>query len=731
MIVRRLYIIITIAAVAFLGSVSASAANTVADVVRADYVEYGTDSVMTDTIDRNLQLKELVVSGQKVLRYPDKDVWIISRSMRKHAYSVADMLGNVPGMFYDRFEKTLSYNGLDKIKILMDGKEKPDDYIKNLGHQRFRRVEVTPHPQGIYRDYDVLINLISYEHYEGVDLQVWGVAEAKLEQEDKMSRLNPDITFTYTYDKLNLAAYYDYRYYADQSYNVDIQRVYPDYSLRTFRGDGPVGHSRTIYHDAYIDGDYDISKKHSVSFRYKYSNTRSRITDDYMVEKEYDDPELENTLRRELTFTHDKGNDHTATVYYRGEIGRWKLYSDFNYNYYVSDNSYRFDEDGGEQLLSLYNNQKHYTRFNLSATRTMSDKATLSFGYVNVYKYYKSEDSETTSSSDEFRHQAFASLNYSFSNMLRGSLNGDAELIRSKYGDVTEDQWLWTVNTNIRYIYNNWNEVGLRYNCSVDYPKQSQLNPLSYKLGYNVWVVGNPALKANMSHSLDLYVKQNIKIATLSMDGGFEYSGNMICSLIGQDDNDAIIRTYRNIKRMTPKFNIRMDGRCQIGPAKKWGLSYKANAGYQYRRYRYAEFDIDSKGGKWNGGAQLSIGREIGKELYTQFGMRYDDRGNGYSVLAQGRAKDEFKTLTFRAELYSGASLYCEMYYKRPLKGGGHNIYYSENVTPYYSTYISTDEFESNHVVGVRINWRFTAGRNINKKRNVQYTESEDNNMLK
>ena len=700
----------------------------------ADISLPASDTVRADTLVEGGVLKNLVVDGQRVLRYPDKDVWIISRSMRRHAFDVVGMLGNIPGMYYDRFDRKLSYNGMGKIKLLMDGKEKEDFYIKNLSHMRFKRVEITTHPQGIYRDYDVLVNLVSYENYEGVELLVRTTAEAKPEQDENPSEVKPSMTFTYTRDKLNIAAYYRYWYYLRQRYDVGIQRIYPDYHLTTFAGAGPVDVNRINYHTGYIDADYDFNSRHSVSLRYSYTDRNSHLTDDYMVEKDYDNSDWETTLRRELTLTLDRSHDHVATLYYRGRVGKWSLYSDFNYNYSTSDNSYEFDEHDGIHFLNAYKHHKHLTRLNLSASRMLNKRTSLNMGYVNTYRYYKSSNGTYTSTSDEFRHRAFASLGYTFSSKLGGRVNVDAELLQDKYGDVTKNRCLWSVNVNMNYRYQSINNMYVGYNCSVNYPYQFQLNPISYITGYGVVVAGNPSLKANKTHMFSFGINRSLRSIFLSLNTGLSYSGNYIQNLTTRDNDGNLMMTYHNMEHLRPFVRVNMDGHGYFDAGRKYSYRYTFSVAYNYDRYRLQAFGVDDSGGNLNGSLSMGVSRNFNETIGMGAVVGYKDNGNGYAVSPQSRYRDELKVLNFGLTLNNyRLNIEGDIQYRLPLRGGHHDIYYREYMTPTYCYYVNRNMFESEHKLSLNLRWRFAAGWDArrNKKHNGQYTEYENNNMLR
>lgn len=688
---------------------------------------YGGLKEDTDSIVKNMKIREVVVEGKRVLQYPDKDVWIITKEMRKNAFNTKEMIGNIPGMYYDRFTGELSYNGQTKIKILMDGKDKPASYVENLVHLRFKQVEITPNPQGLYRDYDVLINVITKENYEGIEGLTNVSGKLSPSQEDPKSQVAPNFTLTYTRNKVNLAVHYDYEYSLQQQDWMEIRRVYPDYHLQTFKGKNPVEANRFIGHGTWIDGDYDINKNHSVSFRYTYSNRNPRTLNDFMVEKQYKNPDMESTFRREQTWTRNPNEEHVGTLYYRGQVKDWKLYGDFTYNYYVSDNDYRFDEEQGEQIYTAFHNQKHYTRLALDVTRTIKQKTTFNMGYSNTYKKYKSNDGVSLSSSDEYRNRFYTSLYHTFNERLNGGVSGNVEYIQNKFNGGKEKQWVWSLNANMRYRFKksgysmNWG-----YNCQTNYPNQFQTNPIGYRTGYDVWIVGNPALKPDMSHRVNF----NIFLWKFSVWGGFNYAGNSITSLITQNEYDGIVQSYYNIKRMNPYCGVRFNNQNEI----KEGmiLSYGCNVNYNYSRYKFEEADVDAKGGNWFGSFNLGLHMETAKG-YRGFTLGYNDNGYGKAISPQGYIEDRMKSFNFKilANFFSDR-FQMSLYYRYPLQDGKYNMYYSENVTPYYQTYFSFDQSERlKHEVSLTVSWRFAYGRQVKKKHNSQTVEAENNNLLR
>lgn len=81
-----------------------------------------------DSIYKNVNLRNLVVTGKNVTHYPDKDVWLITDSLRKETFSVNELTAKLPGFIYDPFKRTTTYQGSSNILFLLDGKEKRANY---------------------------------------------------------------------------------------------------------------------------------------------------------------------------------------------------------------------------------------------------------------------------------------------------------------------------------------------------------------------------------------------------------------------------------------------------------------------------------------------------------------------------------------------------------------------------------------------------------------------------
>lgn len=217
-------------------------------------------------------LAEVVVIGDSIFHYPDKDVYRITKHMRKGSYNTAQMLDKVPGISYNYATKSLSYLGDKNIIILVDSVEKDAEYIKNLRHIRFSKVEVIQNPKGKYESYDAIINLRRKTDYEGYENNLFGdVVFYPSDRNGKgksFGNTEWSESFTYTKNKWNAMLYY-YGDFNQGERNTFLTRRYltNDYmetvvaNADNSHNQGYMGRENTVG----VSVDYQFNKRNSIS----------------------------------------------------------------------------------------------------------------------------------------------------------------------------------------------------------------------------------------------------------------------------------------------------------------------------------------------------------------------------------------------------------------------------------------------------------------------------------
>ena len=131
--------------------------------------EKDTLKVQSDSVARNVSLKEVSVVASSIRTEGDKTTVRITKEMRRGARNTAQMLGNIRGLTWNAVSNSVEYNGRGNIIVLVDSLEKGYSYVMNLHHVRFEKVEIIDQPKGKYEGYDALINLVTKKNYEGYE----------------------------------------------------------------------------------------------------------------------------------------------------------------------------------------------------------------------------------------------------------------------------------------------------------------------------------------------------------------------------------------------------------------------------------------------------------------------------------------------------------------------------------------------------------------------------------
>ena len=85
-----------------------------------------TDSARQDTAAR--ELKEIVVEGEQVIRRGQNYTYIVTKDMRRDVKEAGELLGKLPGVYYNPLSKEVRYLFSKNIVILVDSIPKDQEY---------------------------------------------------------------------------------------------------------------------------------------------------------------------------------------------------------------------------------------------------------------------------------------------------------------------------------------------------------------------------------------------------------------------------------------------------------------------------------------------------------------------------------------------------------------------------------------------------------------------------
>ena len=490
------------------------------------------DSLMaaTDT------LPELTVRLRTVTHRGSTDMYLVTKEMRDGAHVAGDLLGKIPGIFYNPLDQSMSYLGSPNIKVLVDSLERDEQYIKRLNPDRFVRISVTNYPAGKYAGYDAVVNLTTKKAYVGYDGTV--LAEMNLSpgnnngRGNHLSIMRDILEVTYTRDKWNFAfsGTFNYQRVATGSAS-EITYPLNDYSQVTEMPPlkEPNKFTRRNETPLNIWADYRINNRHTLSLGVSLVTSSSSNTDNSTVLTGPIGQTL--TPRKQLSKDSYRGAiSPSVNLQYLGTVGKWKLnasaqFTDSRYNRFYSKMRGDFSIEDNRRVSS------NFLWTGANASRYISGfKMMMSFSdYLTVldYKEKGHEGGMTLSSSRDIRNTLMAGLQYFPSNSFVIGLNAGMNLSSGTWSGKKQTNisphlmfnLMWAIR-KLTFRLNYWN--------TTSYPTIAQQQGYGAFSDSLIYMTGNPGLAPMRTNSIALTVNA-FRFLTFSTD--FTHIGKSVFNI--------------------------------------------------------------------------------------------------------------------------------------------------------------------------------------------------------
>lgn len=656
-----------------------------------------------DSIYKSVELKDVVIKGKNVVHYPDKDVWLITDSLRHNTYSVNELVKKLPNFQYSDAKDELSYLGSNNILFLLDGKKKKGKYIGELANIRFDKIEIIEHPTGKYEDYQVVVNLITKDNWKGYDVRLSNsdYIRPSSPYDELLTSFNTSGTYTYTLPKYDIAVHYDYDH-SNRHQQYEYRTKNTSYIEQTIDNEKPTDIFYKNKHDFWIDTDFNLSKNHSISFKYSLWKSASHTYFSKTVERLYPNDDKGYIVNVDSK-QHYQGTQHIGTIAYQGKLKTWDFSSELTYEKLLNNQTNSYTENTQELYYTPFDNTKSYLFWDINAQNKIYRKATLNMGYTTVRRKYESISQGTISETNSYRHSFYASFSMSLNEKLRAKVGGQFKNIREE----KDIQNILALNASIEYHFNNNFFSDLYYRNQTQFPNQQQLNTNGRWINSCLYMVGNPHLKAGTRHLADfLFTTPHVTFVS-----SFNYTGNGI-SQIYKDQGGITLLTYENVKSWENSNSLFLQHSLNLS---KGELELKG----------YIKFITSYS--KWNGNTQKTSNWSGDIEVVY--------RMKNYPTISIFYAKAAYKQPSAQGWTTSGTDRCCLNIYQYMLNrklrwnityyipiSKGLNKYKEVYIeTPTYSYYSSLNTYEEEkNMITLSLTYRFAKGKQVNKRNTVQ-----------
>lgn len=500
---------------------------------------------------RSTNLGEVSVEAGASSSTPDKDIYYITDSLRQGVSSTGELLGRLPNVLYNWYNKRITVFGQYEVILTVDGVEKDEAFIKEINPKRVRAVEISHNPGGRWLGEGLVavIDIKLYEDYVGWDMTLENDARLKADRFADWCWLGkeaPAMTASYVRNKLTLNSAYSYML-SRISGREDQTETYPGVLENVYENTGDNIRKRTGLHNLMVGADYRLDARHTLSTQMTYK----RADDQLGVHSPIGilTPQQYTSSLMQLD-KHQTYDDVAAALYYNGRMsGRLSFYSDLTYNYYRANVSLRNDQEGFFNSDYRSAGRKNYIRYSAEALYTPSDRNTLKVGYSTTWKGYRAHALHArgwNEESDNYRNRLYAYYSHKFNSRLQFSAGSAFEWLRynTSYGHNRH----FAVMPDVRIMY----QPGRRFNATVeyttntDYPTLSQ-TAISTRADTLFNIKANPDLTQSVEHCVQTRVRL---FGIFTLQPFFKWSGNQMNDIYlpEADHMVALIRvnaTYR------------------------------------------------------------------------------------------------------------------------------------------------------------------------------------------
>ncbi len=518
------------------------------------------------------ELGEVIVEASVHQNKIDKEVQLVTKTMRVGASNTSDLLDKVQGLTFDRYKKTIKVDGSDKVILLVNGLEKDQDYIKNLSPDRLKEIEIIRSPSGRYalEGYNAVINIILKTDYKGSEIYISEDAYVDLDAKETSYMLPVNYfsaSFNYTYDKLNFYAKFKNEH---NEFHL-LNRVTKQYSDVLSVENNPFNEedNQNIYrltNNYTIGFDYYLNPKHTLSFESNiqgFPNSSDRYDELYNVIQK-NNGIIENYVSNISSESASQNIKNSLFYVYRINKNN-KISSDFTYTSYTDNYINSYSESFFLDRIETGTNSKYDTKFNVEFEHVLNDKSSITAGYGNIWR--KLENSYTagteimpyneflndtnTYNSTEQRHSLYAYYALQMTKKMSLKIGAAAENSHPKVGDLENTYTIYRPHLDFKVDVHDLLKLKLKYRADSKYPRISQAVPFSHIIDRYTSEQGNPFLKPELTHkiSLDVFAV----MGALTFEPYYKFSDNKIIRAITAQNNGMYEYNYYNGKDFSEK----------------------------------------------------------------------------------------------------------------------------------------------------------------------------------
>ncbi len=667
---------------------------------------------------------EVVGERLKGTEAVDRTIYTIPESAVKVAGSGTDILRRIPSVQVD-LSNNISLQGNTNILILIDGKERDNNFIAQLDPKSIDKVEVITNPSSKY-DAGVrgVINVIlKKEKRQGIS----GSADLEIPT-------NSDHYISSSYGSLDYGTG-KFRFFSSVNSHAEGFANVKDFnsengsSLYQAKGDGRFSFGMAVIHYGF---DYFINDKNTFNFYANYNPTQFNM--DYNLQnKMIDNGEVSNSFTTDSK-SHDSRNGQFYSIFYKKEMKKQGHQITLDLSYYDSkattNNSYieqqylpdfssPTDQPTTRTEKLMPGRQSVNTK--IDYTLPINDKYSFEAGVQNYMQYIDDQYDYSNSASSffdykEIRYAGYSRLSTKFKKL---SIQGG---LRAEYSDIyisdakTTDYFFLLPNASVQYSFENQQSLKLLFTRSIDRPGSGDLNPsVTVVDAYNI-SRGNPHLDPSYTNRIQLTYSKNINSSFISPELYYDHKGDVYQKVI-KVNSQNVSESYIDNLGTADEFGLGLSASIKVN---KWLMINPYFRGFYSHTNSFvnADFNIDAKEDfAWMGNIYATATLTKGLNFWC-----YATYASPVTTMQSTRYRDALYLVGFEKSIWKDKGKIGINWYE-PFKS---DFRFNRVVAKGSGIYQDDDNFvKLRTLISLKFTYRFNKGKEVKKLERQKSLESD------
>jgi outer membrane receptor protein involved in Fe transport len=508
----------------------------------------------------------------------DRKVYNIEKDLASKSGSASDLLQNVPSISVD-IDGNVSLRGSEDVLILINGRSSPlmgknrAAVLQQLPASSLERIEVITNPSAKYSPEGTsgIINLVLKKNIKS------GLNGSTTVNSGWGSRFNGNINLNYKPGRFNIFGSYGMRKDNRNRYSTDERDYFNQDSLtHNYLSNTGESHGRPLSYMSSLGVDYDISERDQTGFAGNYFNRdHTQNGSSQYVSRAYDLSILGDYSR--IRKSSEDESQKEATLYYEHSFAKedHKLHAEFVYSdrpeteYNQNTEIYHISDPPDYLDSTLLKQHEKQNQFTLEYSNPLSENSKLEAGiayesnFKNIdnlaaifdtilqayatdtektYRYKFDEAIDAIYATFEHGLGAFSfmgGLRYEYAQNKPRLITLDST-ITNTYSDIYP-------SLHIAYQLSEGSQLQLNYSKRVNRPEADELNPFGeYHDPLNL-EVGNPKLKPEHIHSVELGWQTRNDRLTVTPSIYYRYKYNGFTMVTEPYRDSILITTMKNL----------------------------------------------------------------------------------------------------------------------------------------------------------------------------------------